>query len=323
MNRKTLFFFLKIFVSAALLYYLFSKIGVENFFNQLSTANLWWFLAGVSSFLISNFLGSLQWYLLMRQSEMNLSYWKTVEYYFIGLFFNNFFISNLGGDVFRIYYASRSTEKTAGAISTVVLDRFIGFTMLTFLSLIGGLLILKKNYLQTIIPVVFITLFFWILIFAVFFNRPLAKKFHPFFVWLFPESIVRKMIDLYEVVHQFKNAKLVLLKLMGIGFFVQLFRVGIHYFAGLSLNIHVGFQTFMLFIPLIALLASLPISIGGLGVREQSGVVLFAKAGIAAGLAASMEFLAYLVAITGSLPGAALFLFAGKKAGGKDESQKL
>jgi len=313
-NRKTVFFFLKIVVSSVLLYYLFARIGVENFINQLSTANLWWVLVGIGSFLISNFLGSLQWYLLMRQSGMDLTYRQTVEFYFIGLFFNNFFISNLGGDVFRIYYASRSTDKTAGAISTVFLDRFIGFTMLTFLSLIGGLLILKENYLQTILPVLFITLFFWILIFAVFFNRPLAKKFHPLFVWLFPESVVQKMIDLYEVVHQFKHAKLVLLKLMGIGFFVQLFRVGIHYFAGLALNIHVGFQTFMLFIPLIALLASLPISIGGLGVREQSGVVLFARAGISAGLAASMEFLAYLMTIVGSLPGAALFLFAGKKS---------
>ncbi len=320
MNKKTLFFFLKIFVSSALLYYLFTKIGVENFINQLSTANVWWVLVGIGSFLISNFLGSLQWYLLMRQSGMKLTYRKTVEFYFIGLFFNNFFISNLGGDVFRIYYASRSTEKTAGAISTVFLDRFIGFTMLTLLSLIGGLLILKENYLQTILPVLFITLFFWILIFALFFNRPLAKKFHPFFAWLFPESVVQKMIDLYEVVHQFKNAKLVLLKLMGIGFFVQLFRVGIHYFAGLALNIHVGFQTFMLFIPLIALLASLPISIGGLGVREQSGVMLFARAGISAGLAASMEFLAYLMTIAGSLPGAILFLFAGKKAGGENEN---
>lgn len=319
MNKKTLFFFIKIFVSGALLYYLFTKIGVENFLDKLSTADLWWVLAGIGSFLISNFLGSLQWYLLMRQSGMDLTYRKTVEYYFIGLFFNNFFISNLGGDVFRIYYASRSTEKTAGAISTVFLDRFIGFTMLTFLSLIGGLLILKENYLQTIVPVLFITLFFWILIFAVFFNRPLAKKFHPFFVWLLPESIVQKMIDLYEVLHQFKNAKLFLLKLMGIGFFVQLFRVGIHYFAGLALNIRPGFQTFMLFIPLIALLASLPISIGGLGVREQSGVVLFARAGISAGLAASMEFLAYLLTIVGSLPGAVLYLFAGKKAGGENE----
>ena len=315
MSKKTLFFFIKLLVSGALLYYLFTKIGVENFLDKLSTANLWWVLAGIGSFLISNFLGSLQWYLLMRQSGMDLTYRKTVEYYFIGLFFNNFLISNLGGDVFRIYYASRSTEKTVGAISTVFLDRFIGFTMLTFLSLIGGLLILQENYLETIVPVLFITLFFWILIFAVFFNRPLAKKIHPFFVWLLPESIVQKMIDLYEVLHQFKDAKLFLLKLMGIGFLVQLFRVGIHYFAGLALNIHPGFQTFMLFIPLIALLASLPISIGGLGVREQSGVVLFARAGISAGLAASMEFLAYLLTVVGSLPGAVLYLFAGEKSG--------
>ncbi len=316
MSRKTLSFILKLTVSVLLLVFLLRKIGVENFLDYLARAKPGWILAGIGSFLVSNFLGSFQWHLLMKRSGMKLRYSETLKFYFIGLFFNNFFLSNLGGDVFRIYYASRSTEQTAGAISTVFLDRFIGFTMLTFLSLIGGLLILQENYLKTILPVLFVTLFFWFLIFLVFFNRPLARKFYPALNWIFSESIVRKMVDLYEVIHQFRNAKLYLLGLMGISLFVQFFRVGIHYFAGLALGVHVGIQFFMLFIPLIALLASLPISIGGLGVREQSGVVLFARLGLSAGITASMEFLAYLMTITGSLPGAVLFLFANSKKGG-------
>ncbi len=319
MTKKTLSFLLKLTVSILLLIFLLKKIGVQNFLDYLGKAKPGWILAGIGSFLVSNFLGSLQWFLLMKRSGMSLNYGETLRYYFIGLFFNNFFLSNLGGDVFRIYYASRSSEQTAGAISTVFLDRFIGFTMLTFLSLVGGLLVLQKNYLKTIFPVLFVTLFFWFLIFLIFFNRPLARKFYPVFSWLFPESMVRKMVDLYEVVHQFRHAKMYLLGLMGISLFVQFFRVGIHYFAGLALGVHVGFQFFMLFIPLIALLASLPISIGGLGVREQSGVVLFARLGLSAGVTASMEFLAYLMTITGSLPGAALFLFANSKKGGKKD----
>ncbi len=317
MNRKTLSFVLKLAVSVLLLVFLLKKIGLENFLNHLAQAQPGWILAGIASFLVSNFLGSLQWYLLMKRSGMRLPYGETLKFYFIGLFFNNFFLSNLGGDVFRIYYASRSTEQTAGAISTVFLDRFIGFTMLTFLSLIGGLLILQENYLRTILPVLFVTLFFWFLIFLVFFKRSLARRFYPVISWLFSDSIVQKMVDLYEVIHQFRNAKLYLLGLMGISLFVQFFRVGIHYFAGLALGVHVGIQFFMLFVPLIALLASLPISIGGLGVREQSGVVLFARLGLSAGITASMEFLAYLMTITGSLPGAVLFLFAGSQKGGK------
>ena len=176
MKRKTLSFVLKLGVSVLLLTFLLKKIGLENFLNHLAQAKPGWILAGIASFLVSNFLGSLQWHLLMKRSGMRLPYEETLKFYFIGLFFNNFFLSNLGGDVFRIYYASRSTDQTAGAISTVFLDRFIGFTMLTFLSLIGGLLVLQESYLKTILPVLFVTLFFWFLIFLVFFNLAMARK---------------------------------------------------------------------------------------------------------------------------------------------------
>ena len=90
---------------------------------------------------------------------------------------------------------------------------------------------------------------------------------------------------------------------------VQLLRVGVHYTAGLSLRDSVpSFGYFLIFIPLIAIVSSIPISFGGIGVRENLGIVLFTRLGMEAGMAFSMEFLAYLIGIAASSIGGAIFV---------------
>ncbi len=61
-------------------------------------------------------------------------------------------------------------------------------------------------------------------------------------------------------------------------------------------------------VPLIATVAALPISIGGLGVREWAGVLLLAPFGIAEPEALSIEIMAYLIGVATSLVGGLIFL---------------
>jgi len=93
---------------------------------------------------------------------------------------------------------------------------------------------------------------------------------------------------------------------------VQLMRVGVHYVVGRSLGLEVSFGYFLVFIPLIAIAASVPVSFGGIGVRENAGVLLFGLVGVEAIVAFSMEFIAYLVGLAASLVGGIVFVGRGK-----------
>ena len=57
----------------------------------------------------------------------------------------------------------------------------------------------------------------------------------------------------------------------------------------------------------------MPISLGGIGIRENAGVLLFSRVGMPSATAFSMELLAYLVGLAASLPGGLLFLFRGMR----------
>ena len=89
--------------------------------------------------------------------------------------------------------------------------------------------------------------------------------------------------------------------------------MSVHYWTGRALGVHAPLWSFFAFVPLIALAAAVPISFGGIGVRENFGALLFRRVGVEPTAAFSMEFLAYLVTLTASLIGGASFVLRGAK----------
>ncbi len=318
MNNRWILW-IKLTVSAGLLYYLLYKIGPGVLWQELSTADWRWLLLGIGVFTVSNLLGAFQWYLLLRESGVKYSYPRILEYYYIGLFFNNFFISNMGGDVFRFYYISRHAQNGTAAVSTVFLDRFFGFSMLTVLAVLGGLYWMSTAQMGDIWPVLLILMAAWSFVILILFNRRLGGMLHFVLKWFLPEKFLTKLKDIYNLIHNFSQNKRLLFIVMFTSLAIQLIRVTIHYIAGRALGIQVPFVSFMVFVPLIALLASLPISIGGLGVREQSGVLLFKRVGVPMNMAMPMELLAYILTIISSLPGMICYWIVGNRRKSNEE----
>jgi len=303
---------LKFLVSGLLLYILIRKIGLENLFASFSQIRWPWFAAGIGLFTISNLTGAFQWFLLLRYAGISFSYARVLQYYYIGLFFNNFFLSNMGGDVFRLYYITRYGQNGAAALSTVFMDRFFGFTMLTFLGIAGGIYWVGVAELGKIWPTLLALAIIWGGVFVVLSVRRLGSLFHFFLKPFLPEKFLLRLRDVYNLIHGFSRRRKLLSAVLATSLIIQGIRVSIHYIAARALGIQAPFLAFMVFVPLIALLASLPISIGGLGVREQSGVFLFRRVGIAPHQAVPMELLAYILTIASSLPGMVLYWFVNK-----------
>jgi hypothetical protein len=101
---------------------------------------------------------------------------------------------------------------------------------------------------------------------------------------------------------------------------VQVCRVGVYYTVGRSLSLDIGFATHFVFIPLIAVVAALPISFGGIGVRENLGAVLYGQAGVDPAGALAMMFLGYLCGIAASLVGGVQFAMNRSSSAGEDGS---
>ena len=289
--------------------YLLRRIGIQQVTECLQSADAFWFMGAFVLFAVSLFIGSYQWWLLLCAEGIQISWRKTVSFYFVGLFFNNFLISGLGGDFFRIMDVKRYSKNGTGAVSTVFLDRFIGLIILSGMSVLAIPLIMVRGDIpfQLWIPLL-LTSGGWILIVLFLFNKSFARPFNWFVRRIIPKRIAIKVGEVYQKIHQFKHHKVLCIRVVMLSIAVQSARIMTHYLLGRSLGIALSPIYYFLLIPIIAVVASLPVSMGGLGLREQSGVILFGIFGVHTLQAFSMEALAYLLSVVTSLPGGITFV---------------
>jgi len=264
-------------------------------------------LAAILIFTLSNILGALQWHLLLRSQNVGFSFGHALSYYHVGLFFNNFLIGYVGGDALRIYDVTRHAGSSTVAVSSVVFDRFIGFFTLTSIAMVVSLFQIHQLTSFKAVYIIGIILAVWILIFILLFNDKIGSAFGRIFTPILPRFITDKIHAIYMAINQFRHERIMLLQIFGISIIVQTLRILTHFFTALSVGVNVSAGYFFMFIPLVALFASLPISFGGIGVREQSGVTLFSTLGLAASKVVTFEFLAYIVGIIATIPGGVIF----------------
>jgi hypothetical protein len=322
-RRAVVAIVLKLALSLALMAVLVSRIPLDSLGQSLRAARPGWLAASFLLLFLSNVIGAYQWSGLLGAVGTRIPLWKVCAYYHVGLFFNNFLPANIGGDLARIADASRYGPTRAAAISTVLLDRMIGTVALATLALVTTLPAIDAFHLR----LVYLAL-------VAFFALSVAllwAVFHPALLPLAERALARiglgtlrpHLDDLAARLQGFRGQRRLFLKLMSVALVVQVARIGVHALVARALGIPIALPYFFLFVPLLAVIVSLPISFNGIGVREGAGIVLFGLVGVSRAQAFSLQFTAYLVAVAVSLLGGVVFLarLPGRRAGARSAEE--
>ncbi len=313
----------KLSVTAVLLWWITTRYDIGT----ILEADLTLLLLAVGILVLSNLVGALQWKLLLHGQNIAFPYGRAVKLYFIGLFFNNFLPGALGGDVVKIYSISRVEKRGREGLAATFVDRFAGFFLLALFALAGSgwLLITGASAVkQDIVNYVFLVFGVFILATAVLFSRRVSSLIYDVILGRYTSfAPVAKFREIHEFFHAYRKQHMLAFRVFLLSMVIQLLRVAVHYFCALSIGFEISFVYFLIFVPLIALVAIVPISFGGVGVRESIGPPLFtsvasiaALAG-AADLAAVTQLLATLVGILVGLVGGAVFVATRQTTGEK------
>lgn len=276
-------------------------------------------------FVLSNLVGALQWKLLLQGQNIRFPYGRAVKLYFIGLFFNNFLPGALGGDVVKVYSISRVEKRGREGLAATFVDRFAGFFLLALFALTGSgwLLVMGAPAVkQDIVNYIFLVFGIFILATAVIFSRRVSNLIYEVILARFKSNgLVARFREGHEFFHLYRSQHALAAKVFLLSFAIQLLRISVHYFCALSIGFEIEFIYFLIFVPLIALVAIVPISFGGVGVRETMGPPLFTSVASvaaitgAADLAAVTQLLATLVGIGVGLIGGVVFVLTRETAG--------
>ena len=298
---------IKLCVSIGLIAYLFSQMALADLADIFAQTQPGLFVGAVLFFVLSNCLGAVQWYLLLRAQDLPVSFRQALVFYFIGVFFNNVLLGNIGGDAMRIYDIRRLTGKASGGVAATFMDRFIGLFSTCALALMAYPLIaaVERVWLVSVLVPVLVGL---MVVLAMGLSRRIGTVIEGLIVRLLPTTVAELVGKLRQsiVVYRHRAGLLFAVWLISLG--VQSSRILVYWMAGLALGMDPGLVYFACFQPVAAVLAALPISIGGLGVREGTLVGLFSSVGIGRELATAMSLLGYVAGILASLLGGIAFV---------------
>jgi glycosyltransferase 2 family protein len=310
-SRKILGFALKFTVTAAILVFIVWKLGWQQIVHTLIQARWDWLVLALGVFLVSGWLGVIQWMIILRNRGIKISFTRAFSLYFIGLFFNNFALGIVTGDAVKVAYLKMSSGTGKPGFAATFLDRFAGLWAMLAFAVFGSALLIKQKAIESrSMTLAIIALFVTFICFggflAVLISRnlqvvvfkaidalPLPKK----------ESL-RKIVD--ETLIE-SHDRHIILPVALLSSIVQLMRIFVHIFCAASLGLltTANFHYFFIFVPMLAMLMIVPLPFG---IREGVGGTLFALAGFQVHAAIVMGFLATIVGIVGSLLGGILFL---------------
>lgn len=305
----------KLAISAALIWFLLARLSLDEITDVMDEPRWGWLAAALAVYGLSAFGGALQWSWILRTAGVAAPQREVRRLYFIGLFFNNFLPANIGGDAWKIVDLGRQEGKPLAVFCATLLDRLLGLTALTLLAVavlagaaLGGVPLPASTLL--LLPV--------LVVLAGGLAALLSRRVGGRLPDLVAAAGLRGVaVRLRRVTDEFTLYRprvrwLNLLLLFSTG--VQLLRIVTHLLVarglGFDLDAVQAVQLLVL-IPMLAISLTLPVTINGIGLREQVSATLLVWAGLAAPQAVAMEVAAYLVQVAFSLQGG-LLLWAGR-----------
>lgn len=297
----------KLLVSGGLLYWLIAQSDLATFANILQHTNVGLFVLAAGFFVLSNALGAIQWFLLLRGQALAISLRQVVVLYWVGVFFNNVLLGNIGGDAIRIYDMRRLTGETSRAAAATFMDRFIGLFSTCCLALGACVLVaeVRRPGLWSVLVPVWAAL---VCLLAMGLSQRLGALVERVVYHLLPMRIARIFEELRRNVVVYRHKAPLLILVWCVSLSVQFSRILVYWTAGAAVGLEVGLRYFIGFQPVAAIVAAVPISVGGLGVREGVLVELFGGIGVEESLAFATSILGYAAGILASLLGGIAFI---------------
>lgn len=111
--------------------YLYFFVGINEFFDILSTVDLFFYGLAVGVLFLTMFVGALAWHYLLRPLGVRVSVRKTFLFSWIGVFVDLLVpAESIGGDAARVYLMSKESGESAGkVVASVVSQRILAMVM--------------------------------------------------------------------------------------------------------------------------------------------------------------------------------------------------
>jgi len=315
--KKSALLLLKVVFSVGILVYIFTRVvDLGDLWANLRGARASYLLAALAVYYVVQCLSAYRWYLLLKPLEIETGFLKILSLYYLGMYFNFFLPSAIGGDVFKVYYLNKETGRLSASTASVFVDRDVGMGGLliaaTLVATVGGTRIPPENGvllapLFGLIGVAFVAANLAL------FYRPSYNLLHRLLSLFRMKRADEKVERLFESVNSYRGHWRLIAVTLIISLGVQIGCAFVNMLAASAIGLQTqhGWVDYMVLIPAIGLIGMIPLSVNGAGWREASYILLFTSVGAEAHQAATLSLLWLGIVVITSLPGGIIYIARG------------
>ena len=286
MRRRLLSFFIKAVISALLLYLSLYRVKLDSVGQRLGEVDFRWVAFMLWMLCIQTPLTALRWSKIAAKCDVTIPVATAVRYSFIGQFFSQVLPSTVSGDAARIWLMARGGAGWPMAIYSVLIDRVVGVSALAVL-VVGCLPWTLGLVHDPIARVTLALIGFGTLAAAAAFLAVGVQHLQVMDRWWLTRHLATASRLAWRLCRSAAG-----MQVAAQSFVIHLVTVIVGWSAAMATHASVDFAQILFLLLPVLLIATIPLSIAGWGVRESAMVLAFSYAGLAGsdGLIVSILF---------------------------------
>ncbi len=305
--KKIIINILKLCFGLGIIVYLLSRIDRQALLEtirQMETGFLWiYFILFITVILLS----TLRWHILLKRFSDRVPFVESLKWTFLSHFFNTFLPGNVVGDVLRGVKIKNKDVGYSEGLASSVLDRVCGLMVFMGMAVFGiivGFYVLD-NKLILFVAAAFIAAA--MVCFTLIMHEELLDKLRPFMKLY--QFVYAKLEKFIKSLQYYKHEKKYFVAAMWISLAMSALNCVAFFLIATALGGNVSVVYFLLFIPIVNIIAHVPVTHAGLGLREGIFVYIFTQMGLSEPQALGTSLIFYAsVLFMGALQGAGYYL---------------
>lgn len=291
--------FLRFGVSFGIVAYILVGLDRGDLVRAVRGVRLDLLAAGAVVFLAGQVLSALKWRMIARSVGFGGRIGDYVRFYFVGIAFNLFGPSTIGGDVVRALYLGEG-RRPGLAINSVLFDRLSGLVVLVAIG--AGALLAFPQYAFPW-PLTAATVAVGMALVVGWWACPLLVRLLP------SRNRVRRQVE--DELGPFWRDGGMLVRIAVVSAVFHLSQMGVQWILARAVGVALPFSYCMIMHPLLSVMTAVPISLNGLGVREGGYVHFLWRFGVSDSVAVTMSLLWWGMTLVSGLVGGLVFVASG------------
>ena len=258
-------------------------------------------------------LANIEWQLLLRRQKIHVSFWYSIKNFFIGYFYGFITPGAFGAYTRAIYLSKESGAPLPKCVSNIIIFNTLEFIAMLFVGALGAIYLshLYPHLFYTIIVAIIIVIALFLFFFKTERSKVVFRKIIQTRIFATLKDKLEGSVDsFYEDLPRFRDVLIPFgLSLLGWALKYVMF-----FYVAKMFSINIGFIDFIFIMAVVEVVASIPVSIYGLGTREVSMIAMFAVFGVAKEPIVSLSLFWFVVIwLTPSIFGAVITTIETKK----------